>query len=61
MIGITADAKTQEQTLVDDGLPMPPFTLQPPPQSLDIAKVTQALKEIDTLKTDVAALKAQKP
>ena len=57
MKGIIADAKTGKQALVDDGLPMPPYTPPPPLNSLDLAKVTQALKDIDTMKVDIEALK----
>jgi hypothetical protein len=61
MKGIVVDAKTQKQTVVDDGLPPPPFTPSPPLHSIDLDQVAKALKEIDTMKIDIATLKAASP
>jgi hypothetical protein len=57
MKGILVDTKTQKATQVDDGLPMP---VSPPfvqPEELDLAEAARKLREIDTMKADIEALK----
>lgn len=57
MKGVIADCKTGKIKEVEDGLPMPVYPPHVEPEGLNLAEVSQILKEFTQLKADVDKLK----
>lgn len=61
MRGIVVNCKTGKTKVVDDGKPMPPPPQDLPAVEVDLAVVSEKLKQIDQNTADIAAIRDTLP